>query len=368
VLTAMRHKALLVLGCVLLALALAACGGTPDSTPAPTPDTEATVQAKLNEERVAEATVEARAQAMAKTMVEATAQAVPVATLIPPSPTPTATPKPAPTATPIPAPTSKPKPAPTSTSTPPVTNVPENSLDKETVIKHFDNNEFELAIENISRQLKLNPIGSIDNDSYWIRGLSYMGLYKFRDALDDFNVLLTLPTMSTDPDVVRQEQMGIFQAIAYLSFELGLFQDAFNNLDNALDIDEKANTIFESARLSETQKTIQWLIDGINYLEAGLYEKAIERFTEFIDCSWSGKPLRDDTGAPIMPEGCTEHNYNIFIDGQGGSEHPIGYFHRGVAYKELGDLQKATSDFAKVIELDPDNSRGFSRKARNYSK
>ena len=29
----------------------------------------------------------------------------------------------------------------------------------------------------------------------------------------------------------------------------------------------------------------------------------------------------------------------------------------------MGDLQKATSDFTKVIELDPDNSRGFSRKA-----
>ena len=101
------------------------------------------------------------------------------------------------------------------------------------------------------------------------------------------------------------------------------------------------------------------MIDGINYLEAGLYEKAIESFTEFIDCTWSGKP-------PVygsMPEGCTERNYNVFITWQGGSEHPIGYFHRGVAYKELGDLQKATSDFTKVIELDPDNSRGFSRKA-----
>ena len=105
------------------------------------------------------------------------------------------------------------------------------------------------------------------------------------------------------------------------------------------------------------------MIDGINYLNAELYGKAIENFTEFIDCSWSGTPIRDDTGAPIMPEGCTEHNYNIFLTWQGGSEHPIGYFYREVAYKELGDLQKATSDFTKVIELDPDNSRGFSRKA-----
>ena len=62
----MIHKAVLVLGYVLVAVAIAACGSTPDPTPAPTPDTEATVQARLNEERATEATVEARAQAMAK--------------------------------------------------------------------------------------------------------------------------------------------------------------------------------------------------------------------------------------------------------------------------------------------------------------
>ena len=88
-----RHTAVLILGCVLLAVALAACGGGPESTlapavvstPAPTPDIEATVQARLSKERSAEA--------MAKAMVEATAQAVPTATPIPPSSTPTSVPK-----------------------------------------------------------------------------------------------------------------------------------------------------------------------------------------------------------------------------------------------------------------------------------
>ena len=60
-----------MLGSALLALALAACGDTPE----PTPDIEATVQARLNEERAAVATVEAQAQILAKAMVEATAQA-----------------------------------------------------------------------------------------------------------------------------------------------------------------------------------------------------------------------------------------------------------------------------------------------------
>ena len=89
-LAGIRHTAVLVLGCVLVTLALAACGDTPE----PTPDIEATVQSRLNEERATEATVEARAQTMAKAMVEATAQAAPTAMPLPPTPTPTQTPMP----------------------------------------------------------------------------------------------------------------------------------------------------------------------------------------------------------------------------------------------------------------------------------
>ena len=140
---------------------------------------------------------------------------------------------------------------PTSTPTPPVTNVPENSLDKETALKYFESNEFELAIENLNRHIKLNPG---DTESYLLRGAAYVGLYKFRDALDDFNIVLTLPSVSTDPDEVRDEKRIIFQSIAYLYWELGLLQDSFNNLDNLLHVDEKTITASEFAINSETQK------------------------------------------------------------------------------------------------------------------
>ena len=90
-LTGIRHTAVLVLGCVLLAVVMA-CGDTqpPALTiePTSTPDIEATVEAKVEERLRIEATVvarieekqaedaalEAKAQAMAKAMVEATAQ------------------------------------------------------------------------------------------------------------------------------------------------------------------------------------------------------------------------------------------------------------------------------------------------------
>ena len=72
--TGIRHTAVLVLGCVLLALALSACGGTPQPTPAPTPDIEATVEARV-ETRVAEERAEAT-EATVEAVVEATVQAV----------------------------------------------------------------------------------------------------------------------------------------------------------------------------------------------------------------------------------------------------------------------------------------------------
>ena len=53
--TGIRHTAAMLLGLVLLVVALAACGYTPE----PTPDIKATVQTRLNEERAAEATIEA---------------------------------------------------------------------------------------------------------------------------------------------------------------------------------------------------------------------------------------------------------------------------------------------------------------------
>ena len=80
--TGIRHKAVLVLGCLLVAVALAACGGGPSEA-----EIEATVVARIDEKQAEDAALEAKVETMAKAMVEATAQAVPTATPLPPTPT-----------------------------------------------------------------------------------------------------------------------------------------------------------------------------------------------------------------------------------------------------------------------------------------
>ena len=67
--TGIRHKAVLVLGCLLIVMALAACGGGPSEA-----DIGATVEARV-ETRVAEERAKA-AEATVEAIVEATVQAV----------------------------------------------------------------------------------------------------------------------------------------------------------------------------------------------------------------------------------------------------------------------------------------------------
>jgi len=74
-LTGIRHKAGLAVGCTLIAMGLTACGdGIPEPTPKPTPDIEATVEARIEEKQAEDAALEAKA--------EATAQIVPAATSV----------------------------------------------------------------------------------------------------------------------------------------------------------------------------------------------------------------------------------------------------------------------------------------------
>ena len=81
-----KHTAVLVLGCLLVALVMA-CGGGPSEA-----EIEATVVARIDEKQAEDAALET----MAKAMLEATAQAVPTATPLPPTPTLTPTPTPTP--------------------------------------------------------------------------------------------------------------------------------------------------------------------------------------------------------------------------------------------------------------------------------
>jgi serine protease DegQ len=94
--TGVKHTVVLVLGCVLFAVALVACGGGPSEA-----EIEATVESRIEEKQAEDAALEAKAQAMAKAMVEATDEAAPTPTLThTPTPTSTNTAVP-PTSTPV---------------------------------------------------------------------------------------------------------------------------------------------------------------------------------------------------------------------------------------------------------------------------
>ncbi len=114
-LTRMRYKAVLTLGCALLAVALSACGDSPSEG-----EIEATVEVRLQEKQSEDAALEAKVQAAAKAMVEVAAQAASIAPPVPPTATPTPTPSPTATSVP-PTPTATAAPTPTPTTRPTAT-------------------------------------------------------------------------------------------------------------------------------------------------------------------------------------------------------------------------------------------------------
>ena len=144
--TGLRHTVVLVLGCLLVMLALAGCGGTTKSTPAPA------VASTLAPTPDIEATVEARVQAVVKVTAEATPQAVSTTVPIPsnpasPMPQPTYTPLPTypplPTYTPLPTPTKIPF-TPTPTHSPTPTPIVPLHTQYQAAISDLDSNYFQL--------------------------------------------------------------------------------------------------------------------------------------------------------------------------------------------------------------------------------
>jgi tetratricopeptide (TPR) repeat protein len=309
----------------------------PTPTSAPTPDIDATVEARIAEEASRQAEIDA---AVAKALEAAV--------------------------TPTPTPVAPMVPIATATATP--------SIDYlELAQQYAETEQWEKVIEACTKAIESQPR---DSELYFCRAQAYAVLYKYQDALDDLNIVINLPApipntpMSSD-DLESNENeylKYIFGIISWLSFELGLLEDAILNIDHYLDVGGKTNTASEVAKYSATQKSIQWLIEANGYLDSRLYTQAIEKFTAFIDCSWNGSPPPEYLRDMEYPEGCDRDHYphNMFLnvteaDPQGS--HPVGYFRRGVALRISGEFEEAIADFKQVIALDPNNSRKYSQKA-----
>lgn len=258
------------------------------------------------------------AQVVSSAPKDVSASSTPTATPVPPTPTPTATSVPR-TPTPVPSRDSE-----------PTTNHRDEGR------KFFHNDQPEKSIASFSKHIESNPR---DFDSYVYRALSYSQLYKYQDALDDLTIALGLPIALSNEFGSVDGQKSILTITGLMAFELGFFDDAIKHLDSSLDV-EVTNTVSEAARYSETQMSIQWLIDGNGYLGAGLYAKAAESFTEFIDCSWNGQPRPWE---PQPPKGCEHYHHNMFLDvtkTERSGTHPIGFLQRGIAHRASDEMTK----------------------------
>ena len=143
-LTGIRHTVVLLLGCLLLTLALAACGGGPSEG-----EIEATVVARIEEKQAEDAALEAKVG----DMVEATAQAAPTATQVPPD----------------------------------VSSLSADYLRKGN--DYYDLGDYEQAVDYYDEAIRLDPLYA---EAYSSRGLAYVSLGQHERAIQDVDEAIRL--------------------------------------------------------------------------------------------------------------------------------------------------------------------------------
>ena len=156
----LRHKVVLVLGCVLVALVLSACGGTAQS------------------KREVESTPQAIKKAI---MVEATVQVAPTATF-------THTPQPITTPRAVPPGLT---PSPTPTSTPTLTSTHHFQRGEDYVAQ----GDHEKAIGQYDQAILLDRQYA---SAYYHRGIAYAALGQYERAIQDFDEAIRLDPQEAD--------------------------------------------------------------------------------------------------------------------------------------------------------------------------
>jgi tetratricopeptide (TPR) repeat protein len=158
--------------------------------------------------------------------------------------------------------------------------------------------EFDLAIDNYTATLRINPNYAI---AYTNRGIAYSNKKMYDQAIEDYTAALRIDTN------VALAYTG--RGMAYANKEM--YDRAIEDYTVALRIKPNDANVYTSR--------------GMAYLNIRMYDRAIE------DCT---NALRIDPN----------HTYVI-----------SAYSSRGAAYYNKGDYQRAISDFMQTLGLDPNN-------------
>ena len=179
------------------------------------------------------------------------------------------------------------------------------------------------------------------------RGKNLLAEEAFSRAIAEFNQAIEL-----DPQLAEA-----FQLRGFANAQLGQYDEGLEDLDRALDVDPANGDAYLTKGDILKLRGIQLLDEGeqevaYSYLEGALgnYTKAAEYMPDE-SLAMHGRGLTN-AAYGFMPEAIDDFTAAIAA----GRVGPDIYEHRGNAYFEQEEFEKARRDYTRALEIDPDRS------------
>ena len=204
--------------------------------------------------------------------------------------------------------------------------------------KHL-NGDYPGAIDSLSESLDLNPLSF----TYHIRGLAYISISKYDDAIEDYDRAIAI-----DPDyVVAYSNRSVAKS------HKGDYDGAIADCSNAVAIDPNYSAAYNNR--------------GAAKLRKGDYDGAIADCSESISIDPNRAATYNTRGAAKAHKGdydgaIADYDRSIAIEPNNAN----AYNNRGVDKFSKGDYAAAIDDFSRAIELDPDDASAYSNRGESW--
>lgn len=207
-------------------------------------------------------------------------------------------------------------------------------------VQAADSGDHQRAILDYTTFILLNPTNAA---AYAERGLSYMELKQLDAALQDYDTALAMGFSQPDQTAL------VYLRLADIHLQQQNAEAALSDLNAAIATAPSAGAYYLRGTLYQTLERQDDAQQD--------FDKALELDPNYSPALEGGLDLAR-----------TQNDPQAVVDAatkllQSDPTSIEGYFRRGVAYAQNGDLQASLADFSKVIELAPDDPSAYFNRA-----
>ncbi len=237
---------------------------------------------------------------------------------------------------------------------------------------YFAKQSYKKAISDYTRAIKIDPEFSL---AYINRGIAYFADNSFSNAIKDFSKAIELGGRDAGNYLFRGNAYysngELWQAINDYSKVLEINPDLINAYDNRgmayEDMGELDKAIYDYSKAIEIISK-----NPDTNINPNFYSKVIQKpFSYYTSHVYFLNPPYDynDRYGDYYNRRDTRYNHDQVINTLFIVMGPLAsYIKRGLAYDKKGQLDKAISDFSRVIEIDPNNALAYLYRSKIYRK